>query len=100
MGRAAGLGIFRALARGRYVALLLDQNANEDEGLYAPFFGVQACTRSGPARLAMRAVHRWFLSSSFAWGEAVDTRRASCRPSNWNPKARLPSRRSRSTSRA
>lgn len=53
MGRAAGLGIFRALARGRYVALLLDQNANEDEGLYAPFFGVQACTRSGPARLAM-----------------------------------------------
>lgn len=52
MGRAA-LGIFRALARGRYVALLLDQNAGEDEGVFAPFFGIQACTRSGPAQLAM-----------------------------------------------
>ncbi len=52
MGRAA-LGIFRALSRGRYVALLLDQNASEEEGVYAPFLGIQACTRSGPAQLAM-----------------------------------------------
>ncbi len=52
MGRAA-LGVFRALARGRYIALLLDQNANEDEGVYVPFFGTEACTRSGPALVAM-----------------------------------------------
>ncbi|MDP6980635.1 MAG: lysophospholipid acyltransferase family protein [Myxococcota bacterium] len=52
IGRAA-LGVFRALGRGRYVALLLDQNASEEEGIYAPFFGTPACTRSGPAQLAM-----------------------------------------------
>ncbi|MCP4040099.1 MAG: hypothetical protein GY733_24350 [bacterium] len=52
MGGAA-LGVFRALARGRYVALLMDQNANEDEGVFAPFFSQPAMTRSGPALLAM-----------------------------------------------
>ncbi|MCP5041383.1 MAG: lysophospholipid acyltransferase family protein [bacterium] len=50
---AAALGVFRALARGRYVALLMDQNASEEEGIYAPFFSREACTRSGPAQLAM-----------------------------------------------
>jgi len=49
----AAFGVFRALAAGRYVALLLDQNASLAEGLYAPFFARPACTRSGPAQLAM-----------------------------------------------
>lgn len=52
MGGAA-LGLFRAIARGRYVALLMDQNAKEDEGVFAPFFSIPACTRSGPALIAM-----------------------------------------------
>jgi KDO2-lipid IV(A) lauroyltransferase len=52
MGRAA-LGVFRALARGRVVTLLIDQNAHRDEGVFAPFFGHPALTRSGPASLAM-----------------------------------------------
>jgi len=52
MGRAA-IGVFRALARGRVVAMLLDQNAHRDEGVFAPFFGVAASTRSAPALLAM-----------------------------------------------
>ena len=51
MGRAA-TGVFRALSDGRAVAMLLDQNARRDEGVFAPFFGVQALTRSGPLRLA------------------------------------------------
>lgn len=52
LGRAS-LGVFRALSRGRVVAMLLDQNAHPDEGVFAPFFGEPALTRSGPANLAM-----------------------------------------------
>ena len=52
MGTAA-LGIFRALKRGRYIALLMDQNASLDEGIFAPFFHELACTRSGPVAMAM-----------------------------------------------
>ncbi|MFT5697044.1 MAG: KDO2-lipid IV(A) lauroyltransferase, partial [Myxococcota bacterium] len=52
MGSAA-VGVFRALARGRYVALLVDQNAGEDEGVMSPFFTHPASTRSGPAQIAM-----------------------------------------------
>ena len=51
MGSAA-TGVFRALAKGRLVALLLDQSAHRDEGVFAPFFGEAALTRSAPARLA------------------------------------------------
>lgn len=49
----ASLGLFRALARGRYVALLMDQNASEEEGVLAAFFSHPAMTRSGPALIAM-----------------------------------------------
>jgi KDO2-lipid IV(A) lauroyltransferase len=52
MGRAA-LGVFRALSKGRVVTMLLDQNAHRDEGTFAPFFGLEASTRSAPALLAM-----------------------------------------------
>ena len=51
MGSAA-MGVFRALAKGRLVALLLDQSAHRDEGVFAPFFGEAALTRAAPARLA------------------------------------------------
>ena len=52
LGRAS-MGVFRALSEGRVVAMLLDQNARRDEGVFAPFFGQQALTRSGPANIAM-----------------------------------------------
>jgi len=52
LGRAA-MGVFRALAGGRLVAMLLDQNARRDEGVFAPFFGQPALTRSAPASIAM-----------------------------------------------
>ncbi len=52
LGRAA-IGVFRGLAKGRLVTLLLDQNAHRDEGVFAPFFGHLALTRSAPAGIAM-----------------------------------------------
>ena len=51
MGRA-GLAVLRALRRGRFVLVLLDQNARRHEGVFVPFFGRPASTRFGPARIA------------------------------------------------
>jgi len=53
MGRA-GLAVLRALRRGRFVLVLLDQNARRHEGVFVPFFGQPASTRYGPARIAER----------------------------------------------
>ena len=50
----AGLGALRAVRRGRLVLMLVDQNARRREGVFAPFLGVSASTRFGPARLAVR----------------------------------------------
>lgn len=52
MGKA-GLGLLRAVRRGRVVALLMDQNASRDEGVFAPFFSHLSSTRSAPAKLAV-----------------------------------------------
>jgi KDO2-lipid IV(A) lauroyltransferase len=51
MGRA-GLRFVRALKEGRKVLVLLDQDANREEGLFVSFFGRPASTRSGPLALA------------------------------------------------
>jgi len=51
MGRA-GFAVLRALRRGRFVLVLLDQNARRHEGVFVPFFGRPASTRFGPARFA------------------------------------------------
>jgi KDO2-lipid IV(A) lauroyltransferase len=54
MGKSAGAGVLRALREGRKVALLLDQNARRDEGVFVPFFSLPACTRVAPAVIAMK----------------------------------------------
>lgn len=56
MGRA-GLPVLRALEAGRNVVVLLDQNARREEGVFVPFFGQAACTRSGPVALAALRGH-------------------------------------------
>jgi KDO2-lipid IV(A) lauroyltransferase len=50
---SAGLGVVRALRKGSLLALLLDQNAGADEGIFVPFFGRLASVHSRPVRLAM-----------------------------------------------
>lgn len=49
----AGRAVLRALRRGRVVVMPLDQDAQRTEGVFVPFFGRPACTRDGPALLAM-----------------------------------------------
>ncbi len=56
MGRA-GLPVLRALEAGRNVLVMLDQNARREEGVFVPFFGRPACTRSGPLALAALRGH-------------------------------------------
>jgi KDO2-lipid IV(A) lauroyltransferase len=50
----AARGAVRALRRGDYLLMLLDQDVPRDEAVFVDFFGMQAATRSAPARLAMR----------------------------------------------
>jgi KDO2-lipid IV(A) lauroyltransferase len=52
-GNAARAAL-RALRDGKVVAMTLDQNASRREGVFVPFFGRPACTRDGPARVALR----------------------------------------------
>lgn len=46
--------VMTALARGRLVGILLDQNASRSEGVFVPFFGRPASTSRAIAILALR----------------------------------------------
>ncbi len=45
----------RILREGGILGILSDVNAHPKEGVFVPFFGVQACTASGAAMMAIRA---------------------------------------------
>lgn len=44
----------KMLREGEILGVLADVNAHPKEGVFVPFFGVDACTSSGPAMLALR----------------------------------------------
>jgi KDO2-lipid IV(A) lauroyltransferase len=50
---SAAFAAIRALRRGDLLALPFDQNAHAGEGVFVPFFGRLAATRTAPVRLAM-----------------------------------------------
>ena len=50
----AARAALRALRDGKAVAILYDQDAPRDEGVFVPFFGRLASTRDGPVRIALR----------------------------------------------
>jgi KDO2-lipid IV(A) lauroyltransferase len=47
-------GLIAAMRAGRTVGVLMDTNMTPPQGVFVPFFGVQACTASGVARIAQR----------------------------------------------
>ena len=62
-------GLISAMRSGETVGILMDTNMTPPQGVFVPFFGVQACTASGLARVALRtgaAVLPGFL----LWDEA------------------------------
>jgi KDO2-lipid IV(A) lauroyltransferase len=44
----------KMLREGEILGVLADVNAHPKEGVFVPFFGVDACTSAGPAMLALR----------------------------------------------
>jgi KDO2-lipid IV(A) lauroyltransferase len=47
-------GLLTAMHRGETVGILMDTNMTPPQGVFVPFFGVEACTASGLARVALR----------------------------------------------
>jgi KDO2-lipid IV(A) lauroyltransferase len=47
-------GLLAAMRRGETVGILMDTNMTPPQGVFVPFFGVEACTASGLARVALR----------------------------------------------
>lgn len=46
-------GLLSAMRGGETVGLLMDQNMTPPQGVFVPFFGIEACTASGIARVAL-----------------------------------------------
>ena len=47
-------GLISAMRNGETVGILMDTNMTPPQGVFVPFFGVQACTASGLARVALK----------------------------------------------
>jgi KDO2-lipid IV(A) lauroyltransferase len=47
-------GLLTAMHNGETVGILMDTNMTPPQGVFVPFFGVDACTASGMARVALR----------------------------------------------
>lgn len=47
-------GLLSAMRQGETVGILMDTNMTPPQGVFAPFFGLPACTASGLARVALR----------------------------------------------
>lgn len=48
-------GLLKAMHGGETVGILMDTNMTPPQGVFVPFFGVEACTASGLARVAARS---------------------------------------------
>ncbi len=48
-------GLLKAMHGGETVGILMDTNMTPPQGVFVPFFGVEACTASGLARVALRS---------------------------------------------
>jgi KDO2-lipid IV(A) lauroyltransferase len=47
-------GLLKAMHEGSAVGILMDTNMTPPQGVFAPFFGISACTGSGLARVALK----------------------------------------------
>ena len=73
---AATRRVLRSLRAGRLVAIVGDQNARKN-GVFVPFFGVQAATARGPATFALRTGVPVFVAFAIrrpGWGQSYEVR--------------------------
>jgi Kdo2-lipid IVA lauroyltransferase/acyltransferase len=47
-------GLLHAMHEGETVGILMDTNMTPPQGVFVPFFGIEACTASGLARVALK----------------------------------------------
>jgi KDO2-lipid IV(A) lauroyltransferase len=47
-------GLIASMRAGETVGILMDTNMTPPQGVFVPFFGVEACTASGMARIARK----------------------------------------------
>jgi KDO2-lipid IV(A) lauroyltransferase len=47
-------GLIASMRSGETVGILMDTNMTPPQGVFVPFFGVQACSASGLARIALK----------------------------------------------
>jgi KDO2-lipid IV(A) lauroyltransferase len=71
--------VFRALREGASVGFLADHNTMPEEAVFVPFFGIQAATTSGAARLALRTGAA-VLPSYMYWDEGLRKHRLHFEP--------------------
>jgi KDO2-lipid IV(A) lauroyltransferase len=62
-------GLISAMRAGETVGILMDTNMTPPQGSFVPFFGVQACTASGMARVALKT-DAAVLPGFLLWDEA------------------------------
>jgi KDO2-lipid IV(A) lauroyltransferase len=62
-------GLISAMRAGETVGILMDTNMTPPQGVFVPFFGVQACTASGLARVALKT-DAAVLPGFLLWDEA------------------------------
>jgi KDO2-lipid IV(A) lauroyltransferase len=48
-------GLLTAMHNGETVGILMDTNMTPPQGIFVPYFGVEACTASGLARVALKS---------------------------------------------
>jgi KDO2-lipid IV(A) lauroyltransferase len=62
-------GLITAMHAGETVGILMDTNMTPPQGVFVPFFGIEACTASGLARVALRSGAA-VLPGFLVWEEA------------------------------
>jgi KDO2-lipid IV(A) lauroyltransferase len=62
-------GLISAMRAGETVGILMDTNMTPPQGVFVPFFGLQACTASGLARVALKT-EAAVLPGFLLWDEA------------------------------
>lgn len=61
-------GLLTAMHHGESVGILMDTNMTPPQGVFVPFFGVDACTASGLARVALKT-HAAVLPGFLVWSQ-------------------------------
>ena len=69
-------GLIASMRAGETVGILMDTNMTPPQGVFVPFFGVQACTASGMARIAEKTGAAGSQTRTVPSNPAVASRRA------------------------